>query len=97
MRYLNSTSSKKENENVSLKVFSPVRNIDALVNQILIDKYLIDRKEITFEDQMYINDKLNLIVDNMNGNTKGNNDQKRKQRCSDESIQKKYQFRKRRN
>ncbi|MBQ3469071.1 MAG: RNB domain-containing ribonuclease [Bacilli bacterium] len=97
LRYLNSTSSKKENENVSLKVFSPVRNIDALVNQILIDKYLIDRKEITFEDQMYINDKLNLIVDNMNGNTKGNNDQKRKQRCSDESIQKKYQFRKRRN
>ena len=94
LRYMNSISSDRENDNVSLKLFSPVRNIDALVNQILINNYLIDKKEMNFEDKMYINNKLNLIVDIMNGDTNKNN-QIRKERCSDESVQKKHQIRKR--
>ena len=48
------------------KIYSPLRNIEALINQMLINIYLVDHKKLDNNTKNYIETRLDCICSNLN-------------------------------
>lgn len=90
VRYISNVSNVEKNL-YDFKLFSPVRNFDAMINQYLVSRYLVDKERVTSEERKDISNKLDTIIDALNLQnyyyvdnviTGGQNEKTRKKSCN---------------